>query len=124
VLCSPWYMIRETRELHSSFFVVCPGLDSVRSQLQDQINKVTNGQAGTMTFEEHLQQLVTLLQQEGRITYRALKRRPASVPEASISFAERRRRPSLIWPKPSVSVPSTACLCSWPTAQPSRARCW
>jgi class 3 adenylate cyclase/tetratricopeptide (TPR) repeat protein len=28
-----------------------------------------------MTFEEHLQQLITLLQQEGRITYRALKRR-------------------------------------------------
>ena len=29
----------------------------------------------TMTFEEHLQQLITLLEQEGRITYRALKRR-------------------------------------------------
>ncbi len=28
-----------------------------------------------MTFEEHLQQLITLLQHEGRITYRALKRR-------------------------------------------------
>jgi hypothetical protein len=28
-----------------------------------------------MAFEEHLQQLIALLQQEGRSTYRALKRR-------------------------------------------------
>jgi predicted ATPase len=34
------------------------------------------------------------------------------------------RRPALLWPKPSVSVPRTECLGSWPAAQPSRARCW
>ena len=28
-----------------------------------------------MTFDEHLEQLITLLQREGRMTYRALKRR-------------------------------------------------
>src|SRR5260221_14346813 len=28
-----------------------------------------------MTFDEHLEQLISLLQREGRITYRALKRR-------------------------------------------------
>jgi hypothetical protein len=28
-----------------------------------------------MTFDEHLEQLIALLQREGRITYRALKRR-------------------------------------------------
>jgi hypothetical protein len=39
-------------------------------------NRTSHGEEGKeMTFDEHLEQLISLLQHEGRITYRALKRR-------------------------------------------------